>query len=84
MIRNEASGTTQRLVHRWGCACCLERNAYLLGSNGLLAGLVKLLDGFLVVTEILLAANEDDRKATAEMHDFGDPLEGIVSAILFI
>ena len=50
--------------------------AYLLGSDGLLAGLVKLLDGFLVVTEILLAADEDDGQATAEMHDFRDPLVG--------
>jgi hypothetical protein len=48
--------------------------SYLLGSNGLLAGLVELFDGLLVVTQILLAANEDDRETAAEMQDFGDPL----------
>jgi hypothetical protein len=37
---------------------------------------VKLLDGFLIVTEILLAADEDDGQTTAEMHDLGDPLVG--------
>ena len=61
---------------RWGGPKLGGMSAYLLGSDGLLAGLVKLLDGFLVVTEILLAANEDDGEATAEMHDFGDPLVG--------
>jgi hypothetical protein len=35
-------------------------HSYLLGSNGLLAGLVKLLDGLLVVTQVLLATDEDD------------------------
>jgi hypothetical protein len=48
--------------------------SYLLGGDGLLASLVKLFNGFLVVTEIFLAADEDDGEATAEMNDFGDPL----------
>jgi len=34
----------------------------LLGGNRLLAGLVKLLDRLLIVSQILLATNEDDRK----------------------
>jgi hypothetical protein len=32
----------------------------LFRGNGLLGGLVELLDGLLVVTQILLAADEDD------------------------
>jgi hypothetical protein len=47
---------------------------YLLWCNRLLAGLVKLLDGLLVVAEILLATNEDNWKPLAEMQHFGDPL----------
>ena len=48
--------------------------AYLLGSNRLLAGLVELFNGLLVITQILLAADEDDGKTTAEMKNFRDPL----------
>jgi hypothetical protein len=55
---------------------------YLLGSNGLLAGLMKLFNRFLVITEILLATDEDDREATAEMKDFGDPLVGTCQRFL--
>ena len=50
------------------------RLAYLLGSNGLLAGLVELLNGLLVVTQILLATNKNDGETAAEMKNFGDPL----------
>jgi hypothetical protein len=35
---------------------------------------VELLNGLLVVTQILLAADEDDGETAAEMEDFGDPL----------
>jgi hypothetical protein len=49
-------------------------HSYLLGSNGLLAGLVKLLDGLLVVTQVLLATDEDDGETVAEVKNFGDPL----------
>lgn len=52
-----------------GCA------AYLFWSHRLLAGLVKLFDCLLVVTEILLAAHKNDGKARAEMKNFGDPLQ---------
>lgn len=48
--------------------------SYLLGSNGFLAGLVKLFDGLLVVTQILLTANENDREPTTEVKDFRNPL----------
>jgi hypothetical protein len=51
-------------------------NPYLLGSNGFLAGLVELFNCFLVVTEILLATDEDDGETAAEMKDFRDPLVG--------
>lgn len=47
---------------------------YLLGRDGLLARLAKLLDGLTVVTEILLAADEDDGQALAEVQDLGNPL----------
>lgn len=53
----------------------------LLWGNGLLGSLVKLLNGLLVETKILLAANEDDRETLAEMQNLGDPLQ-FVSGIL--
>lgn len=48
--------------------------SYLLWCNWLLAGLVKLLDGLLVVAKILLTSHEDDWETLAEMQHFGDPL----------
>lgn len=56
---------------------CRKRLAmtYLLLSNGGLRGLVQLLDGLGVVSQILLAANKDDGKTLAEMKDLGDPLK---------
>jgi hypothetical protein len=51
-----------------------ERSSYLLGSNGLLTSFVKLLDGLLVITQVLLTSDEDDWETAAEMKDFGDPL----------
>lgn len=56
--------------------------AYLLGRDGLLAGLAELLNDPRVVTQILLAADEDDREALAEVQNFRDPLQaaGHVSA----
>lgn len=49
---------------------------YLLRRDGLLAGLAELLNGLLVVSQILLAANKDDGETLAEVEDFGDPLRG--------
>jgi len=46
----------------------------LLWANRLLACFVEFLNGLLVETEILLAANEDDRETLAEMEDFRNPL----------
>jgi len=46
----------------------------LFGSDRLLGGFAKLFDGALVEAEILLAANENNRKARAEVQDLGDPL----------
>jgi len=46
----------------------------LLRGNWLLGGLVKLFDGLLIVTKILLASNEDDGETLAEMKDLRDPL----------
>lgn len=48
--------------------------AYLLWSNWLLGGLVELLNGLLVVAEILLASDEDDWETLAEVKDLRDPL----------
>lgn len=50
-------------------------HAYLLRGYRLLRRLVQLLDGLLVIPQILLAPNEDDGQALAEMQDFGDPLQ---------
>lgn len=48
--------------------------AYLFRSDWLLAGLMELLDGLLVVTEILLTSYEDDGETLTEVEHFGDPL----------
>jgi hypothetical protein len=55
---------------------CLRKKVktHLLLGDGSLGGLVKFLDGLLVVSKILLTSNEDDGKALAEMQDLGDPL----------
>lgn len=53
----------------------LLRNSHtLLGGNGALTGLAKLLDNLGVVTQILLASNQDDGKVLAEVEHLGDPL----------
>jgi hypothetical protein len=52
----------------------LGRKSYLLRGNGLLAGLSELLDDLLVVSQILLAANKDDRETLAEVQNLRDPL----------
>jgi hypothetical protein len=58
-----------------GGGCVLRGKAtYLLGRNGLLAGLMKLLDCLLVIPKILLATDEDDGETLAEVKNFGDPL----------
>jgi hypothetical protein len=43
---------------------------------------VKLLNGLLVKTQILLASDEDYGQALAEMQDFGDPLWARVSTAM--
>ena len=48
--------------------------ADLLGCDGLLRRLVQLLNRLLVKAQVLLASNEDDGKALAEVEDLGDPL----------
>lgn len=45
-----------------------------------MARLAELLNGLVVVTEILLAADQNDGKALAEVQDLGDPLGEHVSA----
>ena len=57
---------------------------YLLRRHGLLRRLVELLLRLRVVTEIFLAANEDDRKARAEMKDLGDPLRDTIVSQMYI
>lgn len=46
----------------------------LLRSHGLLRSLVQLLDGLLVVAQVLLAADEDDGQALTEVQNLGNPL----------
>jgi len=56
-------------------SCLIQRvKTHLLLGDGSLRGLVKFLNGLLVVSKILLTSNEDDREALAEMQDLGDPL----------
>ena len=50
-------------------------STYLFGGDGLLRGLVQLFDGLVIETQILLAANENDREALAEMKNLGNPLQ---------
>jgi hypothetical protein len=52
-----------------------QNSSYLFRRNRLLAGLAQLLDGLLIVSEILLAADQNDRQALAEVKDLGDPLD---------
>lgn len=52
----------------------VHRFTYLLRGDRLLRGLVQLLNGLGVVAEILLASNQDDGKALAEVKNLGDPL----------
>lgn len=68
----------QNRVQRSGASLRLgkERNNYLLGGHGLLARLPQLVQRLLVVSQILLAADQDDGQALAEMKDFGNPLQG--------
>jgi hypothetical protein len=47
---------------------------HVLGFDRLLACLTELLDGLGVVTQILLATNENDGKALAEVKDLRNPL----------
>lgn len=64
------------------CECVLvaglrggvETEPHLLHCDGLLAGLVQLLNCLGVESQVLLAANEDDGQAGAEVQDFGNPL----------
>jgi hypothetical protein len=50
------------------------RKTYLLGRDGLLARLAKLLNSLVVVAQILLAANQNDGEALAEVKNLRDPL----------
>lgn len=52
-----------------------NRTTNLLRCNGPLARLPQLLNDPLVPSQILLAADENDREPSAEMHDFRDPLQ---------
>ena len=47
---------------------------YLFGCDRALVRLTKLLDNAGVPPEILLAAYENDRQTSAEVHDLGNPL----------
>lgn len=53
----------------------MDDYAYLFRGDGLLRCLVQLLNGLLVVSQILLAADEDDGQAGAEVQDLGNPLK---------
>lgn len=50
---------------------------YLLGRDRLLAGLAELLNGLVVVSQILLATNQDDGEALTEVKNLRDPLYGM-------
>ena len=49
---------------------------HLLRRDRLLAGLAELLNGLVVISQILLTTNQDDGKSLTEVKDLGDPLLG--------
>lgn len=51
---------------------------HLFESDGSLRSLVQLINRLLVVTEINLASNQNDRKALAEVKNLGDPLKDYI------
>jgi hypothetical protein len=53
----------------------MDDYAYLFRGDGLLRCLVQLLNGLLVVSQILLAADKDDGEAGAEVQNLRDPLK---------
>jgi hypothetical protein len=55
---------------------------YLLRADGLLGGLVELLDGLGVVAQILLTANQDDWETLAEVQNLGNPLSNKSAGML--
>ena len=55
---------------------------HLLGCDRLLGCLCQLFDRLRIMSQIVLAANENDGKSLAEMKDLGDPLEPRVSVAL--
>jgi len=55
---------------------------YLFGCNWLLRRFRKLFNGLGIVSQIILATNEDNRKTLAEMQDFGDPLSVCISTLM--
>lgn len=59
-----------------------KAESHLLGSDWLLRSLVQLLNRLLVVSQILLAAHQDDRETLAEMEDLGDPLRARSMSVL--
>jgi len=57
------------------CTCETgSRDTYLGLGDGLLRRLCEFLDGLGVVPQVLLAADQDDRKSMAEMKNLRDPL----------
>ena len=53
-----------------------KKTIYLLLCNRFLICLPQLLNHPRIVSQILLASNQDDRQACAEVHHLGDPLWG--------
>lgn len=56
--------------------------AYLFGRHRLLTCLSKFLDRLLIISQILLATDQNDRQALAEMKDLRDPLQSSLISIL--
>lgn len=57
---------------------------YFSLSDGLLGGFCELLDGLLVISKILLATDENNRKALAEVKNLRNPLLKIKCEISII
>lgn len=72
-LRTTKCHTSARASKRSGTATPISITN-LLGSDGSLRGFPKLLNHPWFAPKILLAADKDDRQASAEVHDFRNPL----------
>lgn len=78
-VIGEGGGGARR--RRW-CGCCARElkkknglsSTYTFRGDGGLVDPPQLLDGALIVSQVLLAGNQKDRETATEVLDLGEPL----------